>query len=325
MGWTICFAAALCTLTPVNSLPLPASSPVTGPTEGLSALTHFAGDMYFAVCDKGHPRHLQRLTIGIDRASGAVTNVVCEGTMELAKGDDFEGLAWDVATGWLWAADETDNSIRAFLPTGKDTGVSVDVPFIFQQRRINFGFESLALDAEGKNMWTCNEDALVCDGSRATTGKGSVVRLQRFSRRSPKGAWHTSGQWVYPVDSVAGRDFAHKSRSGVADLLVLDDDSILVLEREMSIRKKAVMPSFRCRLYQVDFAGATDVSTVPSLSRAMYRPVTKRRVFGAQTGFAMFEGMCWGPTLTSGTRTILLISDAGSGAVGCIRSFRLVR
>lgn len=159
----------------------------------------------------------------------------------------------------------------------------------------------------------------MCRSSFAS-GESTLV-----SRRSPKGAWHASGQWAYPVDSVAGRDFAHKSRSGVADLLVLDDDSILVLEREMSIRKKAVMPSFRCRLYQVDFAGATDVSTVPSLSRATYRPVTKRRVFGAQTGFAMFEGMCWGPTLTSGTRTILLISDAGSGAVGCIRSFRLVR
>jgi hypothetical protein len=84
----------------------------------------------------------------------------------------------------------------------------------------------------------------------------------------------------------------------------------------MSIKQGGLMPipSFRCRIYQVDFAGATDVSAVMSLNGATYRPVAKKMVFDRDTGLAMYEGLCLGPRLADGSRSLLMISDGDAGA-----------
>ena len=90
-------------------------------------------------------------------------------------------------------------------------------------------------------------------------------------------------------------------RSGVSDLCALEDGTLIVLERELS--RKGVAPAYRVRLYAVRprTIAAFDVE----------RPVAKKLLFGADTGSANYEGVCLGPRLENGDRTLVMVSDGG--------------
>ena len=325
------------TVTPVSEFPLSGGQSRQEGPPGLSGLTRVGGDTYFSVCDKGGWLH--QLTIRVDRASGAVTGCVFGLTVKLeGKGrQDCECVAWDDANRWVWVGDEFDGAIRAFRPTTGELAKVLDVPAVYDAFRFNRSFESLSIRANGLEMWTCNEDALcrsdavnrqgvpVDDGPRTTRAQGSAVRIQKFARATPQADWKPAGQWAYRVDPVGGGNFAGKARSGVAEMCCLDDGTVLVLEREMSVKGGGFIPvpSFRCRIYQVDFEDATDVSNVQSLHGAAYKPVAKRILFDQDTGFAMYEGLCLGPLLADGTRSLLMISDGDAGAVARIYALKV--
>lgn len=336
-------AAASLALAPVGELAFPRAWNGAS-LNGLSGLTHVADDAYYAVRDSGGA--LFALTIGVDRATGMPTNGVVTGQTALAGRGDLECVAWDRARRWVWVGDEDDGSIRAFDPATGAERARAAVPAVFDAFRYNRSFEALTLRPDGLEMWACNEEALcrreaegrtakkaapvrattpdVDDGPRAMRAHGTRVRLQRFTRPAPEAAWTAAGQWMYVTDSVGGGDFAGKSRCGVSGLLCLGDGTLLVLEREMSIKKGKVLPSFRCRIYAIDFNHADDVADVVALKGTARRPVAKRRLFGAYTGLAMYEGICLGPALADGSCSVLLISDGDDGAANRILAFRLV-
>ena len=315
------------------------------PLGGLSGLTRVAGDLYYAVRDNGSKGALFTLRIGVDRATGAATNCEIVAETKLREREDLEGVAWDAAAKRVWVCDEHDGSIRAFNPASGEETARVAVPKVFDAFVFNRSFEALALRPDGREMWTCNEEALnrrgavgrtahkvvpvapdtpdVDDGPLSTRDHGSRVRLQKFTRTDPSAPWMPAGQWAYDTDSVGGAAFLDKSRSGVSDLVCLDDGTLLVLEREMSVKKGGVLPTFRCRIYAVDFAGATDTSDLLSVTAPAVRPVKKTRVFGARTAYAMYEGACLGPELADGSRSILLIADGDDGAVNRVMALRL--
>lgn len=94
------------------------------------------------------------------------------------------------------------------------------------------------------------------------------------------------------------------------------------MERECLKKGKS---RFRMRIYQADTMGATDVRGWMSLGDADFVPIRKRLLFEADTGSAMYEGMCVGPTLEDGSRSLLLISDGDGAAVECLKVLRLRR
>lgn len=317
-------AAAAGGLTRVNEIERPV------PPLGLSALTRVAGDAYWAVNDSRGELHA--LTIGVDRATGAVTNCAVGACTLLAGRKDLESLVWDPGAGVVWVGDEDDASVRAFDPATGAEKARLDLPKRQLACRSNRSIESLALHPNGRELWAANEEALcsaqvwrklakvappgVDDGPLATRAAGSLVRLMRFSRARPGDPWRQTGEWAYRTDAVGGRNFPGlAAQSGVADMCFLPDGSLLALEREMSV-KRGFMPTFRCRIYRVDVAGATDVSAVDSLKAAgdAVRPAAKKLVYEADTNHAMYEGLALGPELADGSRALLLVSDADLGA-----------
>ena len=62
-----------------------------------------------------------------------------------------------------------------------------------------------------------------------------------------------------------------------------------------------------------DIAGATDVSGQASLAGASYKPAAKRLLLNldkANIGHVdNIEGVSWGPTLSDGNRSLVLVSD----------------
>jgi hypothetical protein len=277
-----------------------------GPGE-LSGLAPAPGGRHVAVGDGGT---LVELAISVDLATGEVTDVV-PGAETPIEGDT-EGVATDLATGRLWVSDEVGPAIRELEPaTGEDVG-AVGVPAIFAQARANRSLESLARDPRTGALWTANEGALVPDGELATFTEGTAVRLQRFDADGTP-----SGQWAYLAEPMPGAPFQGNETNGVVELLALPSGELLVLERSLSSLL------FDARIYQVDFAGATDTSSLASLTGEAYTPAAKSLLWSASTTFSNFEGMALGPELAAGDFALYLVADDGGTAGQAIYPLRV--
>ena len=176
-------------------------------------------------------------------------------------------------------------------------------------------------------MWTCTEEALKADGDRATRKAGSDVRLTRFCRSSPKDVWRMAEQRVYRTDTIAGGSWYNKkkedvSRCGISELCVLDDGTVLVLEREFSV---VMIPRLRCRIYETDMSSAADVKGRKDLTGIGASAMVKKKLLYESTGFSMYEGMSLGPMLKDGSRMLVLVSDAQKRSFRSVLSLRLSR
>ena len=130
--------------------------------------------------------------------------------------------------------------------------------------------------------------------------RGGVVRIQEFVRTGKGAKWVPTRQFRYRTDRIEGSRFSGLAISGVAGLCAPVNGTLLVLEREMS-QKNPLYPSFRARLYEID------------LDTEAIEP-QKRLLWGEDTMFANYEGICLGPELKNGTKTLVLVSDGGGSA-----------
>ena len=266
--------------------------------EGLSDITSAPGGRYYCVNDRGGILYEVEIHIADDGSDGSFS---VHRSVRLDSRVDLEGCAYDPLTRWVWVSDEHDTSIRAYNASSGAMVAKAAVPDVYLKGvRKNRSLESLAISPDGLRMYAANEDTLECDGEPAKKGLGGVVRIQEFTRKDSADIWRPSRQLRYATDPVEGDGYRGKEISGVSAMCVMDDGRLLVLEREMS-RKSVLLPTIRCRLYEVDLR-------VPS------KTANKRILWGRNTMFSNYEGVCQGPTLPDGRRTLVLVSDGGGGA-----------
>lgn len=275
----------------------------------LSGIAYSGGDTYYSVGDNGAAT-IWQLATALNTRTGRIKSAVVSGGISApAMGRDSEGIALAPESTKAWVTDEIDSTITQFsLVTGLMLS-SVAVPSIYRPANVqsNFGLESLAYGA-GK-LWTANEEALKPDGSVSTTAAGSWVRMQRFCGQD----MNPEVQDAYRTDPIkAMSPLTTAERSGLVDMVALPDGRVLTLERELG----GFFPTFRSRVYLVDFTGATDVSAVPSLADGGFTAVSKKLLWQGNFNFANFEGMTLGPQLKDGASALLLVSDDGQGQLG---------
>lgn len=275
----------------------------------LSGITYAGGTDYYAIGDNG-ATSIWSLYTSIDSRNGRIrSSLVTGGISAPGLGADSEGIALSPTGNTVWISDEISSTITEFsLSTGLKVG-AVTVPDIYRPANVqnNMGLESLSYGA-GK-LWTANEEALKSDGPLSTTSAGSWVRIQQFAGPDLTPA----GQYAYrtdPISRISG--LISVQRSGLVDLLALPNGEVLALERELG----GCLPHFRSRIYLIDFTGATDVATLPSLTADGFTPVNKTLLWQANTALDNFEGITLGPRRDDGSYTLLLISDNGAGAMG---------
>jgi 3-phytase len=172
--------------------------------------------------------------------------------------------------------------------------------------RSNLGFESAGI--EDHHLFTATENALIQDGPAATLTDRSPARILRYDLRKDR----LDRQWVYLTDTVAEPPVPATAFSvnGVAELLPLDDHTLIAMERSFSVG--APDTGNTIKLYKVDLRGATDVNGVTSLAGKHYRPVRKTLLLDLDDlGIPLdnVEGLTFGPRLHHGRRTLVLVSD----------------
>jgi hypothetical protein len=280
----------------------------------LSGLAWTGGNSYVAISDDVNQRRVYQLSIDVDPANGRVTNAVVTGTNTLSTGYDLEGIAYAPHRGTFFISDEGQHPNGGFLrehtlPDGALVR-SLTIPATMLNDRPNYGFESCSWGAGA--LWTANEEALTQESALATATNGSLVRLLKFDHQL-----NAVGQWVYETDSFGfDSSLTTAERSGVSDLLALPDGNLLVLERALGF---GVIPSYRNRIYLVNFAGASDVSGIADLDGATYTAVSKTLLWERNFGSIAtrnFEGLALGPALPAlgaNSYSLVLVADNGGG------------
>jgi hypothetical protein len=165
-------------------------------------------------------------------------------------------------------------------------------------RQANRGLESLTFLPGRDDAWFAfPQSPLLQDGALNVKNKRVGVDMRIWK--------HTAGedkQYVYRLDD---------SSYGVNEVLALDDNRLLVLERDGS------KTAFR-RIYIADFSQASEVSAFPRLPDAPpYRPAAKRLFIDlADPGWKIpgpmpekIEGLTFGPALPNGDRLLIITSD----------------
>ena len=283
-----------------------------------SGITYMGGTQYAVVHDKlnGGGIVFYYITINDDGTVGAVSKSVPTGTSESAvTGRDNEGIAFvpgSPGPGTLFVSAEADQSIREYDLEGVPTGRALTIPTDMAVGKIssNKGFEALTYNATTELFWTTTESELTKDA--ATPG---LLRLQSFGTDLK-----VSGRYLYQMDApTKSAGEASTYVFGTPALAALDDGRIIVLEREVfvasgSTMQKAMNSITQIKLYVVN--PGSDSSGI--LRKTLLTSFTTKPL---SANFANYEGMCIGPTLSDGSKTLVLIPDSQGGSGGLTQEY----
>ena len=276
----------------------------------LSGIAWAGGTTYYAVSDDSFTDEVGLYPLTLELASNGLSVVSCKipppaRRIRLAGAYDLEDVAFDAANGTVWAVDETRRTVKEHRLADGAVLRTLQLPEFLRHDRSNLGMESLTLSEDGTTLWTCTEEALTCDGPRSSPKAGTTVRLLKFTRPTTTDDFTLADSRPYTTDAWnQAHDFDGKGRRGVSGLCALPDGSLLVLERELSFGgAQALIAATTARLsfaiYRVDASGGEK----------------ERLASGGGNVFAFgnYEGICLGPHLPDGKRSVLLVSDSGDG------------
>ena len=115
---------------------------------------------------------------------------------------------------------------------------------------------------------------------------------------------------------------------GVSAICALDGGRLLVLEREAKVTKLKIGSWVHCKLYVVNPTAKpsgtlTDTDGTPSEKAITKELLTEFRtkINLTRRNFANYEGMCMGPRLADGSRTLLMIADSQDQHGGILRDW----
>ena len=271
------------------------------PAGNYSGITWLGDDRYAVVSDKSAEDGFFVFRIELDSLTGKILHAENEGFRSSGKKNrDVEGIAYVAETRTLFISGEKDNAIREYALDGQHTGRWLEVPQVFKKAKGNLGFEALTYDAERKLFWTTTEGAL--------EGEGSQLRLQSFGLdRKP------ARQFLYQMDEPQA---SNPLVMGVSSLCALGNDKLLVLEREAKVAKLKIGSWVHCKLYVVQTIGEEGALLDKTLVTEFRTKINLTR-----RNFANYEGMCLGPRLADGSRTLIMIADSQDQHGGILRDW----
>ncbi len=181
----------------------------------------------------------------------------------------------------------------------------------------NKGFEGLTTSADGQSWYLAAQAPLLQDMET------NLIRILRY--RMPE-AWiiKADQEFAYPLDKAEknGEKLSKKLEinPGISEILGLESDKLLVMERSVVFGGSLGL-QFAIKLYLADLTGAQDTLKLNTLNGRKIIEAKKQLLFDFEKlrsqgdgmpGLSMvqnFEGMCWGPLLPDGRKTILFVSD----------------
>lgn len=297
---------------------------------GLSGITYDADrQVYYAISDDRSSKNPARFyTLKIDMNSGklekekiAFTKVA---TLLDENGKTFpelsldpEGIAFTGKSVFVSSEGDVDRQINPFIKEFSLEGkqlktLSIPEMLLPDGRgnkgvRNNLAFESLTLTPDRRYLFTATENALIQDGLVPALEKGSPCRILRYDATSG----NLEASFLYITEPLpAGADPAGKlTGSGLVDLLAIDDNRLLSLERGFSLETGTT-----AKLFEISLTQADRIEALKSLKNRLgdISPAQKRLLLDLETlkiPLDNIEGLTFGPELADGSRGLVLVSD----------------
>lgn len=292
----------------------------TIPAGDYSGITWLGGYDYAVVSDKSANGFFV-FHIVTDSITGAITSAENSGFRGQDDDQlDEEGIAFIPGRNTVLISCEKDSRLREYQLDGTPTGNEVQLT----EAGGNYGYESLTYDSISRTLWTCTESTLADDGMQAAPGNRvqNRIRLQSFDEN-----FVPIQQYAYLMDEPVATATASNYAMGVSELTAMGDSTLLVLEREFYVPHSKLGAFVVNKLYRVrpDVAYAVSVDK-PLDSTSPYLPKTlisswRTTLTLFNHSLANYEGMCLGPTLPDGSRTLVLVSDSQHQYAGVLKDW----
>jgi hypothetical protein len=131
-------------------------------------------------------------------------------------------------------------------------------------------------------------------------------------------------QYAYKTDAPTTKRSPRHYAFGVSEMLVVNDTTLLIMERELNIPERYNRAKCNIRIYSVNPERHQPIAETskPLKETDASAFLPKKLVCAFSTGFRLFgkknlanyEGMCLGPKLPDGRQTILLVADSQNRA-----------
>ena len=277
-----------------------------------SGITWVQGNRYAVVSDNLKGGGILHFSIPVDMDGnvGPVSMRLAAGTADASgRPRDCEGISFVPATGTLYVSTEKQE-IREYDLAGRETGKALRIPDDLGAEHIqpNRGFEALSYNDSTGLFWTVTESPL-----RQDTFLPRLHRLQSFRLDG-----EPSERFLYQADvpvqtAVNTTAYVH----GIPAIAALDDGRLLVLEREVFVPKGGFWDKLSNSFTKTDLFLVDPAHDTAGILR-------KSLLCSFTTGaldLANYEGMCLGPVLPDGQRTLLLIADSQNGSGGLTNEY----
>ncbi|MCC7052057.1 MAG: esterase-like activity of phytase family protein [Gemmatimonadaceae bacterium] len=306
---------------------------------------------WWGVSDRGpgggtlpYETRVQRFTLDVDLATGRISNFQVQATVKftsrgaalsglapnpvatLGSAFDPEGIVINPLNGNILVSDEYGPSVVEFNRAGEEVR-RFTVPANLVPRNAvtgapnfasdagntagkanNRGFEGLAITPDGKYAYATLQSAMLDEGA----GSGFYTRIVKYDMATGEAV----GQYLYKFERTGqGR--------GVSELVALGNDRFLIIERNnRGIGIGAALTPADKSVFQIDLAGATDVSAIAITNGVLPAgvvPVAKsaqiidldadRLAALGNLSPEKWEGLAIGPRLADGRYLVLAGSD----------------
>lgn len=174
--------------------------------------------------------------------------------------------------------------------------------------RQNGVLEGISFANHYETLYVNVEEPLYEDGPRAeTTENNPYIRIFKFDMATKK----NTAQYAYKLDPVAYPATPPNAFkiNGIPDILWVDENRLIVLERSFST---GILPC-TIKIFLADLKGATNIAGNPSLQKIpAAKPAVKKLILNMDSlGIYVdnVEGVTFGPTLSNGHRTLVLVAD----------------
>ncbi|WP_417886556.1 esterase-like activity of phytase family protein [Zunongwangia sp.] len=181
-----------------------------------------------------------------------------------------------------------------------------------QKPRHNGVFEGITNALTGNGIWVSTELPLVKDGPKPKLfPTKSYSRITYFDNKTKK----ATKQFAYKLDGISKIPWLYFAINGITEILEYKKDHFLLLERAFSAGHGS--HSNTVRIFEVNVENATNTLDAESLKKIDFKPAKKKLLFDFKNvkdqltdGIVdNIEGICFGPKLTNGNQSVLVISD----------------
>lgn len=181
-------------------------------------------------------------------------------------GLDVEGLAYNPKDDTFWVSDEYGPSlahvkrdgtlIERIVPKGWSAQVSTPLvparetlPAVYNKLRQNRGAEAVGITPDGRYMFTAMQSPLRSPNKESDNSR--QLRIVKFNLETLEPV----AEFAYLAEDAKGFKGLKQSDIVISDLVVVDENTLLIDERDKNAGDKAQLK----RIYSIDLSNATNI------------------------------------------------------------------